>query len=552
MDGGIKDPLISAGIFKRGVCVRLHRLWILVGVWLFCACHELPENRAPVARPGPSRTVQSGGLVTLDGSASSDPEGNPLTFSWSFVSVPSGSTVKLSDPSSVQPTFTPEQGGDYVIQLVVNDGTNSSSPETLTLTAENPPPIANAGNDMAASVGFTITLRGQVSTRNAGPFTFSWALTQKPASSTTSLNGADTATPTLTLDAEGTYTLSLVVTDSRATSSADTLTLRAITVQRPSFREFGHGVLDAEYSTALDRVVMVATNPDALYVYDVETQTEHTVPLPHAPTSVSVGPDGRFAAVGHDSFISYVDLTIPSLLKSVPVRAKAFDIVLAGNGYVHVFPNKDQWVSIHSVNLATDQETLSRGLPIYEGARARLQPGGRAIYGSTTRLSPGDIEKYNIVEGTAEVLYDSPYHGTYPICDNLWFSEDGRRIFTACGNTFRTSSVKAEDMVYAGKLALSADPIRSLSHSLGANRVALVQYHHPYTDPSVATHVSLFMPDSLAFDRSVPLPAFIHEEQSFTGYGRFVFYSAAGDRLIVLLQANSDPESQSSYGVVIL
>ena len=38
------------------------------------------------------------------------------------------------------------------------------------------------------------------------------------------------------------------------------------------------------------------------------------------------------------------------------------------------------------------------------------------------------------------------------MCGNLWFSEDGRRIFTACGNVFRSATSKAEDMTYNGKM----------------------------------------------------------------------------------------------------
>ena len=74
-------------------------------------------------------------LGTLDGSASSDPSGKlPLTYAWSFVSKPAGSAATLSNPNIVNPTFTADALGNYLIQLVVTDAAGlSSAPATVTI-----------------------------------------------------------------------------------------------------------------------------------------------------------------------------------------------------------------------------------------------------------------------------------------------------------------------------------------------------------------------------------------------------------------------------------
>src|SRR3989344_8626546 len=86
-----------------------------------------PENAAPNADAGPDQNVSVGALVNLDGSASSDPDNDPLTYSWSFNSKPGGSTATISNPNSVSPTFIADKVGTYNVSLTVSDGTLSDS-----------------------------------------------------------------------------------------------------------------------------------------------------------------------------------------------------------------------------------------------------------------------------------------------------------------------------------------------------------------------------------------------------------------------------------------
>ena len=88
-------------------------------------------NTAPVANAGPAQSAKAGATVTLDGSGSTDADGDPLTYAWTQVS---GSTVALAGASTAKPTFV-QPGGDVVLQLVVNDGIASSAPATVKISA---------------------------------------------------------------------------------------------------------------------------------------------------------------------------------------------------------------------------------------------------------------------------------------------------------------------------------------------------------------------------------------------------------------------------------
>ncbi|MHC4357103.1 MAG: PKD domain-containing protein [Planctomycetota bacterium] len=90
-------------------------------------------NVKPVADAGGSQAVIVGETVFLDGSNSSDENNDPLTYSWSFVSMPEGSLTELSDPTSVQPSFVADEVGTFVVSLVVNDGFVNSDPANVTI-----------------------------------------------------------------------------------------------------------------------------------------------------------------------------------------------------------------------------------------------------------------------------------------------------------------------------------------------------------------------------------------------------------------------------------
>ena len=93
----------------------------------------------PVANAGLNQTVSVGALVTLNGTASSDPNSPPLplTYQWTQTS---GPTVALSGASTAKPTFTPVLVGTYVFSLVVNNGSANSPAASVTIFV-NPLPV---------------------------------------------------------------------------------------------------------------------------------------------------------------------------------------------------------------------------------------------------------------------------------------------------------------------------------------------------------------------------------------------------------------------------
>jgi YVTN family beta-propeller protein len=192
---------------------------------------EIAINHPPVADAGPDQSVYVGDLVTLDGSGSYDPDGDLLTFNWAFVSLPSDSTAILDNPTSVNPTFTADVPGTYVVSLVVNDGIVDSEPDTVSISTINVAPIADAGADQSVYVGDLVTLDGSNSWDPDGDsLTFSWAFVSIPEASTATLANPTSVNPTFTADVSGTYVVSLVVNDGIVDSEPDTVSISTINV----------------------------------------------------------------------------------------------------------------------------------------------------------------------------------------------------------------------------------------------------------------------------------------------------------------------------------
>ncbi|MFO0698104.1 MAG: PKD domain-containing protein [Nitrospira sp.] len=188
-------------------------------------------NVPPVAHAGLDQGGKVAGTrITLNGGGSSDANGDQLKFSWSLKSIPPGSSAVLADATTVAPSFIADKSGDYTIQLIVNDGTVDSAPDTVLITSQNTAPVAEAGPGQNVISGAIVTLNGSGSSdANGDRLNYKWDLIEKPAGSTATLANATTVSPSFatTANLPGTYTAQLIVNDGIVDSGADTVTIMA-------------------------------------------------------------------------------------------------------------------------------------------------------------------------------------------------------------------------------------------------------------------------------------------------------------------------------------
>ena len=187
------------------------------------------QNSAPVADAGLSRNVGLG-LVKLDGSASSDRNGDLLSFKWTLSSKPVGSNATIANSTSPVPSFTADVLGIYIATLVVSDGKASSEVSAVTIMAlkDNVPPQAVTGANQNVKATDMVYLDASSSFDADNDFLkYSWKLISTPQDSRAELFNSTKVKSNFTADLPGTYVATLVVNDGKADSAIVATTITA-------------------------------------------------------------------------------------------------------------------------------------------------------------------------------------------------------------------------------------------------------------------------------------------------------------------------------------
>ncbi len=218
-------------------------------------------NRPPTADAGSNQSVDTGARVTLDGSDSSDPDGDDLTYAWTQLT---GTNVSLNDRTSESAWFTaPSSAGSLKFKLTVTDehGAFTSDDVTIAVRAANRAPIADAGSNQSVDTGARVTLDGSGSSDLDGDrLTYSW--TQRSGARVSLRRGAPPVVTFTAPSSAGSLKFRLTVTDEHGASTSDDVTIAVRAANRAPIANAGRSrfveggatvTLDGSGSTDPDR-----------------------------------------------------------------------------------------------------------------------------------------------------------------------------------------------------------------------------------------------------------------------------------------------------------
>jgi hypothetical protein len=503
-------------------------LLLVVGAVGCKAQYDLGEsgtNAAPFADAGTGGTFLVGSTVTLDASGSFDPDGTIRSYRWRISSEPQLSNATIGNDGMATASLTVQVVGEYIVELTVTDNAGAQSTSRVTIVCAGPMIVVDAGADQVGTWRSAVTLAGSAQAELGFPVTLQWTFVLRPAGSAAVLTNPTTEMPSFVPDREGTYVARLTARTSANSASDDVMI--EVTVPR---QLLSYALVDAEYSTALDRFIIVSTAPPQLHVHDPATGTEAVVNLATAPMSVSVEPGGMRASVGHDGAVTIVNLQTASIAATYSVPVAVTDAVFGADNRVHCFNSG----SLRTLDLATSAITIS---PSGGTTRGRLHPGGAAAY-SPTPPSPDDIYHWDVTTSPVIGLRDSPYHGEYRFGGDLWFTQDGFTIIARSRNLFYASTSPAVDMTYRGVLDGQGE-INWAVHSPVAGRIATLGQIYDAQFLNVLAYVVSVYDNQFTLLQSITLPTTPVNGTGYFSQGRFAAYRSDGTRLYVITRADT-------------
>ncbi len=191
------------------------------------APNQPPPNVPPIANAGPDQTITApASSVILNGSASSDPDGTIVSYSW-VLTTGQGSVI-ISNSNQVIAGVSGLTPGSYTFQLTVTDNSGATTSDSITVTVNpaiitNQPPVAIAGSDTTIYLpASSFQLNASNSYDPDGNITsYQWQEISGPnTAAASSMNGPEVDLSGLE---EGIYQFQLTVTDNQGASSTATV-----------------------------------------------------------------------------------------------------------------------------------------------------------------------------------------------------------------------------------------------------------------------------------------------------------------------------------------
>lgn len=180
-------------------------------------------NQKPIADFGTDRSTVTGTTIQLDASASSDPDGDLITYKWQVVGTPKDADYSLSQENSVNPSFVANTAGTYRIALTVNDGKIDSDTSFVDITVQNatanakPQAILHSWWFENVKIGDQVLLVSESTDPDGDRLTTQWTIKKKPSGSQAKPEKNELNLNEQYLlfhpDVEGEYVLHLKVTD---------------------------------------------------------------------------------------------------------------------------------------------------------------------------------------------------------------------------------------------------------------------------------------------------------------------------------------------------
>ena len=203
-------------------------------------------------------------------------------------------------------------------------------------------------------------------------------------------------------------------------------------------KEIPGNITDAHMDKNNDMLYLTTSQPNRLLVYNTRTKAiVRELPLNHAPTCFSMSEDGRKAVIGHNGYITSVNLDNFSVSKIIDVNYNIFDIEWGTDNWVCYTPGLDvQHYQLEWINLDSALTYISPSgiYGLYGKALIKKIPRQNYIVASRLFISPSGITVFDIRTRDGITYFHEEIN-------DFWFSSDGYHLFSSYNRIYRTSSL---------------------------------------------------------------------------------------------------------------
>jgi len=313
-----------------------------------CFVNVIVGNQPPTADAGPDQTVPEGMTVTLDGSNSTDPDDGIASYLWTQTE---GTSVILSDPAALSPTFTAPnvgEGGEsltFVLTVIDNGGLQVSASTIVNVTWVNESPTAHAGSDQTVIESVTVTLDGSNSTDpESGVISYLWTQTGGPSATLSDYTAMQPTFVSPPVDITGTIlTFNLTVEDTGGLQTGDTV---SVTVNDNGITGFPDNVHTTTTASG-DPIGIIENNGGVFTILNTID-----------PSSITVSPD-----MPEDFTIGLIDMHIKVTSPGATTNVTVYLPTPAPDGYKwYKYNSSNGWMDFSAnavFNNTRDEVTLT-------------------------------------------------------------------------------------------------------------------------------------------------------------------------------------------------
>jgi len=244
-------------------------------------------------------------------------------------------------------------------------------------------------------------------------------------------------------------------------------------------------ITDALFNKNTNTLYYVTSSPNKLVAYDVIGRTVlNEIPLSKAPTSFAISEDWTKAAVGHNGYISAINLSTNTVTETYTLNYSVNDIAWAENDWFCFTQNGSNFPDLHWINTVDGTLYDSPGTYLLDGnSIIKKVPNQPYLIATRNSTSPSGFFAFDIATKSEK---------SYAHMDltNFWFSENGDYIFATNSNIYRTTSSTGSTITFdtsisaIGKINTGSQSYYGLQYVYHSNNYLWVLKRESYSSDS--------------------------------------------------------------------